>query len=256
MQPHHTHLIQNTGRSSSELILKNGLLYLLFFFLIRFPIFSDGFRVQEGDLIFQELKNSDSRAMKLITGNKYTHVGVILKYKGKFIVLESNGNVRRTELGQFLKKGVNAQYIIKRFKNYKDFFSEEKYSKLRDASNQFIGKHSDLYYGWGDEKLYSAELVWKFFKEALDIELCQLKKFKDYDYSHPYVRLILSQKYGKDLPQDEPTVTARDLMLSEFLETVYPKNLEDDETYPADSNENPFLEKEPQKEKLPQETKE
>lgn len=226
-----------------------GLVFLafLFFILNGQPVFSDGFRVQEGDLIFQELKNSDSRALKLITGNKFTHVGVILKYKGKFIVLESNGNVRRTELGQFIRKGVNSQYVIKRFKNYKDFFSEEKFSKLREASNLFIGKHSDLYFGWGDEKFYASELIWKFFKEALEIELCALKKFKDYDYSHPYVRLILSQKFGKELPLEEPTVTAKDLLNSEFLETAYPKNFEEDDTYPANSAENPLLNKEDKK---------
>ena len=194
------------------------------------PLYSESFRFQEGDILFQEIRNSTSKAVKIVTNSRYTHAGIVLKYKNKFIVLESNGIVRRTELNQFLKKGVNGAYLVKRFKNPKEILTEEALSKMREASSQFVGKPYDLYYGWGDEKLYSSELVWKFWKEALQLELCSLKKFKDYDLSNPYVKLILSQKFGKDIPLEETAISPKDILQSPLLETVFPKGGSEEST--------------------------
>lgn len=201
------------------------------------PLFSETFRFQEGDIVFQEIKNSTSKAVKIVTNSRYTHAGVILKYKNKFIVLESNGIVRRTDLYQFLKKGVHGAYLVKRFKNPKDVLTEVSLSKMREVSIQFVGKPYDLYYGWGDEKLYAAELVWKFWKEALQLEICPLKKYKDYDLSNPYVKLILSQKFGKDIPLEETVISPKDILQSPHLETVFPKgDLEESSSIPEASS--------------------
>lgn len=205
---------------------------IFLFFSGGIPLFSETFRFQEGDILFQEIRNSTSKAVKIVTNSRYTHVGIILKYRNKFIVLESNGIVRRTDLYQFLKKGVNGAYLVKRFKNPKEILTEEALSKMRETSIQYVGKPYDLYYGWGDEKLYAAELVWKFWKEALQLELCPLKKYKEYDLSNPYVKLILSQKFGKDIPLEETAVSPKDILQSSLLETVFPK---------GDSEESQFI---------------
>jgi hypothetical protein len=186
-------------------------------------IYAETFRFQEGDLLFQESRNSIAKAVKIATNSKYTNLGIILKYRGKFVVLESNGNVRKTDLNKFIKRGVNAWYLVKRFKNYKDIMTEENLVKLRENSNSFMGRPYDLYYGWGDEKLYSAELIWKFLKDTLGIEIAPLKKMKDYDLSNPYVKLILSQKFGKDIPLEETVISPKDILESELLETVFPR---------------------------------
>ena len=221
--------------ASLNLINKNNIfLFVLYLFYGIGSLQSETFRFQEGDILFQEIKNSTSKAIKIVTNSRYTNVGVILKYRNKFIVLESNGIVKRTDLYQFLKRGVNGAYLVKRFKKSKEVLTEEAISKMREASIQFVGKPYDLYYGWGDEKLYSAELVWKFWKEALNLELCPLKKYKDYDLSNPYVKLILSQKFGKDVPIEENAISPKDLLDSIHLETVYPRGT--DETMPEEGN--------------------
>ena len=181
----------------------------------------------EGDLIFLENKTSDAKAIKLITGSRFNHLGIIMKYRGKFIVLETNNIVRRTELPQFLKKGVKNEYLVKRFKDYKNILVEDNLRKLREVANIYIGKPYDLYYGWGDEKIYPSELIWKVIKDALNIEIAKLKKMKDYDLSNPYVKLIISQKFGKEIPLDEDTIFPRDILDSDLLTTVFPKNPED-----------------------------
>ena len=221
--------------ASLNLINKNNIfLFVLYLFYGIGSLQSETFRFQEGDILFQEIKNSTSKAIKIVTNSRYTNVGVILKYRNKFIVLESNGIVKRTDLYQFLKRGVNGAYLVKRFKKSKEVLTEEAISKMREASIQFVGKPYDLYYGWGDEKLYSAELVWKFWKEALNLELCPLKKYKDYDLSNPYVKLILSQKFGKDVPIEENAISPKDLLDSMHLETVYPRGT--DETMPEEGS--------------------
>ena len=221
--------------ASLNLINKNNIfLFVLYLFYGIGSLQSETFRFQEGDILFQEIKNSTSKAIKIVTNSRYTNVGVILKYRNKFIVLESNGIVKRTDLYQFLKRGVNGAYLVKRFKKSKEVLTEEAISKMREASIQFVGKPYDLYYGWGDEKLYSSELVWKFWKEALNLELCPLKKYKDYDLSNPYVKLILSQKFGKDVPIEENAISPKDLLDSIHLETVYPRGT--DETMPEEGS--------------------
>jgi hypothetical protein len=216
-------------------INKNNIfLFVLYLFYGIGSLQSETFRFQEGDILFQEIKNSTSKAIKIVTNSRYTNVGVILKYRNKFIVLESNGIVKRTDLYQFLKRGVNGAYLVKRFKKSKEVLTEEAISKMREASIQFVGIPYDLYYGWGDEKLYSAELVWKFWKEALNLELCALKKYKDYDLSNPYVKLILSQKFGKDVPLEETAISPKDLLDSMHLETVFPRGT--DEAMPEEES--------------------
>lgn len=205
--------------------LNNIKIFSIYFYILIFTpiIYADTFRFQEGDLVFQEIRNSTSKAIKIATNSKYTHVGIILKYRGKFVVLESNGIVRKTDLNKFIKRGVNNWYLVKRFKNYKDLMTEENLVKLRENSNIFMGRPYDLYYGWGDEKLYSAELIWKFLKDTIGLEIAPLKKMKDFDLSNPYVKLILSQKFGKDIPLEETVISPKDILDSDLLETVFPK---------------------------------
>jgi len=204
-------------------------------------VLAETFRFQEGDILFQESRSSNAKAVKIATNSKYTNLGIILKYKGKFVVLESNGNVRKTDLNKFIKRGVNSWYLVKRFKNYKDVMTEENLIKLRENSNTYMGRPYDLYYGWGDEKLYSAELIWKFLKDSLGIEIAPLKKMKDYDLSNPYVKLILSQKFGKDIPLEETVISPKDILESVLLETVFPR-VDVQESAGESAPENPSLE--------------
>ena len=207
-------------------IFKKSSIILIIYFSITFlnlGISAETFRFQEGDILFQESRNSTAKAVKIATNSRYTNLGIILKYRGKFVVLESNGNVRKTDLNKFIKRGVNSWYLVKRFKNYKDIMTEENLGKLRENSNSFMGRPYDLYYGWGDEKLYSAELIWKFLKDTLGIEIAPLKKMKDFDLSNPYVKLILSQKFGKEIPLEETVISPKDILESEMLETVFPR---------------------------------
>jgi hypothetical protein len=43
---------------------------------------------------------------------------------------------------------------------------------------------------------------------------------KDYDLSNPYVKLILSQKFGKDIPLEETVISPAAIFESDYLETV------------------------------------
>ena len=205
--------------------IKSSIILIIYFSItfLNQTISAETFRFQEGDILFQESRNSTAKAVKIATNSRYTNLGIILKYRGKFVVLESYGNVRKTDLNKFIKRGVNSWYLVKRFKNYKDIMTEENLGKLRENSNSFMGRPYDLYYGWGDEKLYSAELIWKFLKDTLGIEIAPLKKMKDFDLSNPYVKLILSQKFGKEIPLEETVISPKDILESEMLETVFPR---------------------------------
>ena len=66
--------------ASLNLINKNNIfLFVLYLFYGIGSLQSETFRFQEGDILFQEIKNSTSKAIKIVTNSRYTNVGVILK---------------------------------------------------------------------------------------------------------------------------------------------------------------------------------
>jgi hypothetical protein len=88
-------------------------------------------------------------------------------------------------------------------------------------ATHFIGKSYDIYFNWSDEEIYCSELVWKLYQRNLNIALCPLKVLKDYDLRHPDVRAIMQERYGKDIPWDEPMVAPIDLFNAASLKLVY-----------------------------------
>ena len=82
------------------------------------------------------------------------------------------------------------------------------------------GKPYDKYFGWGDDKIYCSELIWKAYKWTLNYELCELKKLKDFDLSHPHVKMMLKKRYGNKVPLEEPVVSPADLFNYKELKLI------------------------------------
>ncbi len=66
-------------------------------------------------------------------------------------------------------------------------------------------------------------LVWKIYKEGLGVELGELRRLGDFDRSHPAVRDKLRERYGANVPLDEPVISPGALADSPLLETVTEK---------------------------------
>ncbi len=91
---------------------------------------------------------------------------------------------------------------------------------MKLEGTKYLGKNYDLYFEWSDERLYCSELVWKIFKNVLDIELGKLQKFNEFDLSHPVVQAKLKERYGNQIPQNELVISPDQMFRSSLLETV------------------------------------
>ncbi|WP_375562727.1 YiiX family permuted papain-like enzyme [Bernardetia sp. OM2101] len=161
--------------------------------------------LKEGDIIFQTSTSSQSKAIQLATKSKYSHVGIIFKVKkngsksDNFVVLEAVEPVKFTPLKEWVKRGKNAHFVVKRLKNADEILTDEAIQKMRGVGENLVGKNYDLYFEWSDERIYCSELVWKIYKEALDIEVGKLEKLASFDLNSKTVKDKMKERYGNKI---------------------------------------------------------
>ncbi len=176
--------------------------------------------LRDGDLIFHSSRSAQSTAIELATHSKYTHVGMLFLRNGEFQVLEAVQPVRYSSLTEWIRRGEDGHYVVKRLSNATEVLTSSNLARLRGTAESFIGKNYDLYFGWSDERIYCSELVWKAYERALGIEIGELRKLKDFDLSQKAVRQKLSERYGRNIPMEENVISPGDIFNSPMLVTV------------------------------------
>ncbi|AFM04865.1 Orthopoxvirus protein of unknown function (DUF830) [Bernardetia litoralis DSM 6794] len=173
---------------------------------LKKEILKDSSFIKEGDIIFQTSLSSQSKAIQLATKSKYSHVGIIFKTddnKNNFIVLEAVQPVKFTPLEDWIKRGKDSHFVIKRLKNADEVLTNEVIQKMKNRGNNWIGKNYDLYFEWSDEKIYCSELVWKIYKEVLGIEVGKLEKLSNFDLSNKIVKDKMKERYGNKISSEK-----------------------------------------------------
>jgi uncharacterized protein YycO len=176
-------------------------------------------KYQDGDIIFQTSTSSQSKAIQLATNSKYSHCGILFEKNKKWIVLEAVQPVKETSLDEWINRGNNKHYVIKRLIAH-DKISLEKWEKAYQTGKKFIGKDYDITFEWSDDKIYCSELVWKIYKRGLDIEICNPKKLKSFNLENPTVKAVMKKRYGNKIPYNELVVSPEDLFSSEKLKII------------------------------------
>ncbi|RZJ67619.1 MAG: YiiX family permuted papain-like enzyme [Flavobacterium sp.] len=174
---------------------------------------------KNGDIIFQTSTSSQSRAIQLATHSKYSHCGIIYNENGTY-VFEAVQPVKMTPLSEWIARGKNGKYVVKRLKDRDRYFTRENISKVASFGKAMVGKSYDLGFSWSDEKIYCSELVWKMYKRAFGVKVGKLEKLKDFDLSQPAVKAKLTERYGKNIPLDEIVISPQSIFESELLEDV------------------------------------
>ncbi|MEN7548703.1 YiiX family permuted papain-like enzyme [Rapidithrix thailandica] len=176
--------------------------------------------LQEGDIIFQTSGSNQSKAIQLATKSRYSHMGILYKQGEQWGVYEAVQPVKLTALKEWIQRGEQGHYVIKRLKNAKRILTPETLSKMKMAGTKYKGKDYDIYFEWSDEKIYCSELVWKIYKEGAGIELGKLEKLRDFDLSSTIVRQKLKERYGETLPLNEEVISPAAIFDSKQLETI------------------------------------
>ena len=177
----------------------------------------------EGDVIFQSSQSNQCKAVKLATHSEYSHVGIITFINGKPFVLEAVEPVRTTELASWIAHGTGGHYTVMRLKNRDSEIKSSEIPIAQALAKKMLGIHYDIYFNWGDDQLYCSELVWKIYQRGYGVEICPLRKMKEFDLTSPEVKAIMKQRYGNNPPLEEAVVAPSDLSNSTLLYEVEKK---------------------------------
>ena len=176
--------------------------------------------IQNGDLIFQTSLSDQSKAIQLATNSKYSHCGLLFKEGNDVYVLEAVQPVKQTPLDQWIARGKDEKYVIKRLKNASEVLTPSALDKMNEVADNFIGKNYDKTFEWSDDKIYCSELIWKIYQRATGIEIGQLEKLSDLDLTNEEVKSIMKKRYGNKIPLNETVISPSSVFESELLITV------------------------------------
>jgi hypothetical protein len=160
--------------------------------------------LRDGDIIFHTSRSAQSAAIQRATHSPYSHVGIIILRDGKPFVFEAIATVRYTPLDAWIARGDGGRYVVRRLKTV---LTPAQAAKLRASARQFEGKPYDLYFEWSDERIYCSELVWKMYEQALGVKLGALQKLREFDLTDPVVKARMRERYGANVPLDEPVIS-------------------------------------------------
>ena len=130
---------------------------------------TDSTNFQNGDIIFQTSTSDQSKAIQIATNSKYSHMGILYKNGSDFFVYEAIQPVKLTPLSDWIKRGKNGHYVVKRIKNSQKLLTPKVLKKMKLIGEKYAGKNYDLYFEWSDSRIYCSELVWKIYKEAVGV---------------------------------------------------------------------------------------
>lgn len=176
--------------------------------------------LNNGDIIFQTSKSSQSKAIQLATNSKYSHMGIIYENDGNFFVYEAVQPVKLTPLVEWINRGEKGHYVIKRLENADQVLTSSTLTKMKQIGEQFKGKSYDIYFEWSDDKIYCSELVWKIYKQATNIEIGQLENLSDFDLTNNIVKAKMKERYGENIPMNEKVISPAAMFNSELLITI------------------------------------
>ena len=181
---------------------------------------ADNDEIKNGDLIFQTSLSGQSKAIQLATKSKYSHCGLIYKDGNEFYVFEAVQPVKRTPLDEWIARGQDGKYVIKRLKNADQVLTPTTLTKMKQVGEKFKGKKYDKTFEWSDDKIYCSELIWKIYQRSTGIEIGKLEKLSDFDLTNEAVKKIMKDRYGDKIPTEEIVISPASIFDSELLTTI------------------------------------
>jgi hypothetical protein len=172
-----------------------------------------------GDIIAQTSKSNQSKYICESTRSPYSHIGIIVFKNKKPFVLEASHQVQYTSLADWIVRGEDSKYTVKRLKNNS---SEGIVSAISEAE-KLLGKPYDALFMPSDEKIYCSELVEKAFERGPRVTLGNWQTFSEvvgFKRYIPKFRTQIKKRWGR-FPADIKLVTPESIMDSKKLESIY-----------------------------------
>lgn len=150
--------------------------YLFLFFAVLFTLNApaqtrQGFKFQNGDLLFQDIDCGVCEAIEAVTpswsNKKFSHTGLVYIKDSTVQVIEAIGkDVHMTPLDTFIKRQVDrygqSKVVVGRLKPQYQALND---SAVRYALTQLGAPYDDVY-TYGDNKYYCSELLYDAYQAA------------------------------------------------------------------------------------------
>ncbi|HLE11386.1 MAG: hypothetical protein A2504_17205 [Bdellovibrionales bacterium RIFOXYD12_FULL_39_22] len=146
--------------------------------------------LKDGDLIFIKSQSSQAALLRLATNSEWTHVGMLFKQKNNWEVIEAIQPVKWTSLDKFIARSKKSSFSIRR-PNF-SFNS----SKLKEYSEQRLGKNYDLIFSWDEERWYCSELVFKAYQSVADQEIGSLEEISGLRVNRPEIKAEMQKRHN------------------------------------------------------------
>jgi uncharacterized protein YycO len=182
--------------------------------------FAQSSSLRDGDIIFQTSRSAQSVAVQKATGSRYSHMGLVLMRNGKPFVFEAAGVVQYTPLDRWVARGVGGHFVVKRLRDASEVLTSSGVERLHRASKKYQGRPYDLTFEWSDDRMYCSELIWKIYQRELGVRIGELQKIKEFDLTDPVVRKKMQERYGTQVPLEEPVISPVAMFESSRLVTV------------------------------------
>lgn len=177
-------------------------------------------RPRPGDIVFQISESPQSRAIQAATHSPYSHMGLVLYRAGRPYVLEAVAQVRLTPLSEWVRRGRDGRYVVKRLKDSGYLSGRDNVERLERAALRFRGRPYDPYFEWSDRRIYCSELVWKAYQRGLGLRLGEPDALSTFDLSSDVVKRKLRERFGDKVPLREPVISPAAIFDSPLLKSV------------------------------------
>lgn len=179
--------------------------------------------LRSGDLIFQESSSPQSEMVAALTSSRWTHLGVVLVEPNGVRVLEAASPVKLTPLAEWIARGREGRYVVKRVHDAEQRLTPSIEKNMRALGAKWLGLPYDLRFRWDDDALYCSELVYKLYARSAGIELGRMQRAGDMNLDDERVQRAIEARFGNaKLDRNEPVVTPDSIFNDDQLEEVEP----------------------------------
>lgn len=173
-----------------------------------------------GDIIFHTSTSAQSFAIQEATFSVYSHVGLIEKIDNEYFVLEATQPVKRTALQDWINRGKDGKFAVKRLVKF-DYLSTEKGKEhWKEITKSYLGKDYDSKFEWSDDNMYCSELVWKVYNQLSGLEIGTLQTLREFDVNSKPVGKKLVERFGDNIPWDQKIISPKAIFESPLLKEV------------------------------------
>lgn len=208
--------------------------YVIYIIFLFFPsvIYADDFKLQTGDLIFQESCSGDmGNAIKAVTSSieqyQFTHVGMLYidENNNEFVIEATHPKVTVTPLWEYLYR-----------ENDKGCFPVSVVGRLKDVYQHcipqavqegfaLVGKEYDDGFVMGNDKYYCSEFIYEILRKAnnnipvFPLNIMTFKSANTDDIDKGWK--VYFEKLNLPVPEGEPGINPGAMSRSEVIDIIY-----------------------------------